>query len=56
MTEQFTDLGYFGDRRRQKGALICCGVCVPGARFASGGWATAIAARCGSRVFSTRGT
>ena len=56
MSEQFTDLGYFGDRRRQKGLLICCSVCVPGARFVSSGWATAMLDRCGCRVFSTRGT
>jgi hypothetical protein len=56
MMQQLTDLGYFGDRRRQKGALICCGVCVPGARFASSGWARVMLERCGSRAFSTRGT
>ena len=50
-----TDLGYFGDRRRQKGAPICWGVCVPGARFVSGVWATAMLERFGCRVFSTRG-
>ena len=55
MAEQFAELGYFGDRRRQKGALICCGGCVAGARFVSGGWATATPARCACRVFSTRG-